>query len=143
MAFFARLRWCVQESFPPMKAGQPVVADTVIEVVLVVGVAAALVPVTVSVNGPAGTEQANAMLKMDVAEPPAETLTGFELKVRVTPATVELVRATEPENPLMLVTVMVDVPLVPVAMERDDGLELTLKLGGLTVIVLDVPELPA
>jgi hypothetical protein len=137
-AFFARLKWCVQESLPPMKAGQPAVAVTLIEVLFVVE---PLVPVIVIGNVLAGTEQARAMVRPDGAEPPEGTLTLVGLKVTVTPAgTLESVRATEPENDLILVTVIVDAPDVPVAIVREDGVAVRLKLlggGMLTVIVFD------
>jgi hypothetical protein len=103
-----------------------------------------LVPVTVTVNVLTGTEQAKAMKRLDVADPPEGTLTLVELKVTVTPAgTLELVSTTVPEKPPKLVNVMVDVPNVPVATVREDGLALILIRGRLTMIVFDVPTLPA
>jgi len=136
---FARLRWCVQESLPPMNAGQPAVAVT-LTVVLFVSVP--LVPVTVILNVPAGTLHASAMVSVDVAGDGGRvTLVG--LKVRVTPGTVELVRATVPENGPIAVTVIVDVPDVPVATEDEVAAMLKPTFCGLTVIVFDVPALPA
>jgi hypothetical protein len=119
-AFFARLKWCVQESSPPTNAGQPDVAVTLIEVLFVID---PLVPVTVTVKSvPAGTEQPTAMVRVDVAGDGGR-VTLVELKDRVTSAVVvEAVRPTVPEKPLIFVAVMVDVPLVPVSMAREDGL---------------------
>jgi hypothetical protein len=138
-AFFARLKWCVQDSLPPTNAGQPDVAVTLTDVLFVVD---PLVPVTVTVKSvPAGTEQPTAMVRVDVAGDGGR-VTLVELKDRVTSAVVvEAVRPTVPVKPLILVTVMVDVPLVPVATEREDGLELT-PIPGVTVPMVIVPEVP-
>ena len=69
-----------------------------------------LVPVTVTVNVPRESPEVPWKVNVALALPFAGTLTGFVLKVSVTPLTEVAVNDTAPLNPLMLVTVIVTDP---------------------------------
>ena len=66
---------------------------------------------------------------MEVPDVPRTTLVGLRVHVRPVAGETEEVRATVPVNPLVEVTVMVDVPVVPAK---------TVTLVGLAVIVKPV-----
>jgi hypothetical protein len=85
-----------------------------------------LAPVTVTVNVVAVTEDVQE--SVDVAEDEvvvSATVDGLRVHVRPDEGTMLLVRLTVPVNPLVLDTVMVDVPLVPEKTSTLVGLALT------------------
>jgi hypothetical protein len=86
---------------------------------------------------PRGVEDAVDTTNVEVAVPPLDRLTLVVLKVTVKPTgEEESVRFTVPVNPLRLVRVMVaDVPDVPAAMLRLDGLAVIVKSGVFEVTI--------
>ena len=82
--------------------------------------------------------------RVEVPDVPRIMLVGLRVQVRPAGETVE-VSATVPVNPFTLVTVMVEVPATPAAVERLVGLAVTVKSRtvNVTVVVAElVPLVP-
>jgi hypothetical protein len=95
-----------------------------------------LVPVMLTVKVPRESALVPWNVSVEVVDPPADTVTGLELKVSVTPATGSAERDTVPANPFKLVTVMVTDPDPVRCIVRLVGEALMLKsgaAGGFTV----------
>lgn len=123
-------------SKPPLVMPPPP-DDVTVMVTVVLWETLPSVPVTVTVYVPADTDEPTATVSVE--ELPAVTEVGFKLAVGPEGETVA-VRLTVPAEPLVTAVLIVDVPLLPCAIDRLVGLALIEKslVGAVTVTETDV-----
>lgn len=104
------------------KSGVPVIVTET----LVVRDNVPLVPLTVTAKNPEGVELVDDIVRVAVAEPPL-TNTEAGLTVKVRPGELGADSVTVPTNPLIAVTVIVDVAVAPATKLKLTGLATRLK----------------